>query len=267
MSDELPALPWDRSRRRAVPARIPLSAERIVDAAYTVLDREGFEKLSMRQVAAELGVAVSALYTHVSSKDELFELMYIRLFKDWDLPDPDPAHWRRQVADFARGGLARLRKHRDLARISMIGVPFSPEVLPQMEQLVTLFRVAGLPDRVAGAAGDILSTFIDGYAFEENMWENRRRESAEISWPEMRASLQQFFADLPSDRFPNLVALADHMLPSSEDERFELAVEIIIRGLASFAEEAAEEAGGRSGGSADPGTAGGRGEPDRPGDG
>ncbi|MBG0832325.1 TetR/AcrR family transcriptional regulator [Planomonospora sp. ID67723] len=241
MSDELPALPWDRARRRT-PARIPLTPERIVDAAYTVLDREGYEKLSMRQVATELGVAVSALYTHVSSKDELLELMYLRLFRGWTLPDPDPARWREQVADFAREGLKRLRGHRDLARISMTGVPFSPEVLPQMERLVSLFRVAGLPDRVAGAAGDIISTFIDGFAFEESMLENRRRGSDGLSWPDMRAHLRQFFADLPPDRFPNLIALADHMLPRDEDDRFDLAVEIIIRGLASFAEEAAENA-------------------------
>nr|BFE82973.1 TetR family transcriptional regulator ActII [Planobispora longispora] len=202
MSDELPALPWERSRRRAAPARVPLTAERIVDAAYAVLDREGYEKLSMRQVAAELGVAVSALYTHVSGKDELLELMYIRLFKGWELPEPDPARWREQVADFARESRGRLLEHRDLARISMGGMPFSPDVLPQMERLFSLFRTAGLPDYVAAAAGDIISTFIDGFAYEESMWESRQRESDQTAWPDMRASLRQYFADLPPERFP-----------------------------------------------------------------
>src|SRR4051794_5332230 len=155
MSDELPALPWERSRRGTGPARIPLTRDRIVDAAYVVLDREGYEKLSMRQVAAELGVAVSALYSHVSSKDELFELMYARMFENWSPPEPDPEHWREQVRDYARAGRARLHEHRDLARISMGGVPFSPETLPHLDRILGLFRAGGLPDRVAGAAGDM----------------------------------------------------------------------------------------------------------------
>ncbi|MEV0180151.1 TetR family transcriptional regulator [Streptomyces sp. NPDC050625] len=41
--------------------RAPLSRERVVEAAFTVLDRQGLDGMSMRQVAAELGVTVSAL--------------------------------------------------------------------------------------------------------------------------------------------------------------------------------------------------------------
>ncbi|GII00673.1 TetR/AcrR family transcriptional regulator [Planobispora takensis] len=248
MSEELPALPWDRSRRRAAPVRVPLTPERIVDAAYVVLDREGYDKLSMRQVAAELGVAVSALYTHVSSKDELLELMYLRLFRGWEVPDPDPARWREQVAEFAREGLDRLRRHRDLARISMVGVPFSPEVLPQMEKLVTIFRLAGLPDPVAARAGDLLSTLVDAFAFEESIWQDRYRDSSDFSWTKVSETFQQYFEDLPPDRFPNLSALAPHMVSGSQNDRFDLAVEIVIRGLASFVEEAATagESGDRS---------------------
>ncbi|SNT62706.1 transcriptional regulator, TetR family [Streptosporangium subroseum] len=251
MNDELPALPWERSRRRTAPARIPLTRDRIVDAAYVVLDREGYEKLGMRQVAAELGVAVSALYSHVSSKDELFELMYVRMFDDWDLPEPDPEHWREQVAEYARDGRARLHKHRDMARISMGGIPFGPETLPYMDRILGIFRAGGLPDRVAGAAGDVISTFIDGFALEESMWETRRRESGQNSWAEMRETLERYFEELPPDRFPHLVALSNTMFENSNDDRFDLGIEIIIRGLASFVEEVEKtEAGGSSGTSA-----------------
>jgi TetR/AcrR family transcriptional regulator, tetracycline repressor protein len=248
MSDELPALPWERSRRRTAPARIPLTRDRIVDAAYVVLDREGYEKLGMRQVAAELGVAVSALYSHVSGKDELLELMYVRMFEGWSMPEPDPERWREQIKDYARAGRARLHEHRDLARISMGSVPFGPEMLPHVDRVLGLFRAGGLPDRVAGAAGDMISTFIDGFALEESMWESRRRESGENTWAEMRETLERYFKELPPDRFPNLVALSDSMFDSSNDDRFDLGIEIIIRGLASFVEET--EAGGSSGRSA-----------------
>ncbi|GAA3425190.1 TetR family transcriptional regulator ActII [Streptosporangium nondiastaticum] len=250
MSDELPTLPWERPRGRTRPPRIPLTRDRIVEAAYVVLDREGYDRLSMRMVAAELGVAVSALYAHVSSKDELLELMYSRFFADMDLPDPDPERWREQLRDYARAALAKLRSHRDLARISMGSVPFKPEMLPHMDAILGVFRAAGLPDRVAGAAGDVLSTFVDGFALEESMWQDRYRATDEPTWQGMREALERYFAELPPERFPHLTALSHSMLGRSNDERFDLGVEIIIRGLASFAAEAAatgETGGDRTG--------------------
>ncbi|GAA3114564.1 TetR/AcrR family transcriptional regulator [Streptosporangium carneum] len=251
MSDELPALPWERARRRPGPARVPLTRDRIVEAAFAVLDRVGYEKLSMRQVAAELGVAVSALYAHVNGKDELLELMYLQMYEGWQPPVPDPERWQEQVQEYARTGRAKLHEHRDMARVAMTGFPFSPEALPHIDRLLGLFRAGGLPDRIVGAAGDVLSTFVNGFAFEESMWETRRHESngdthdqsPEENWQEMRETLERYFSELPPERFPNLVALSGIVLDNTNDDRFDLGVEIIIRGLASFAEDASPAAG------------------------
>ncbi|MFC4588380.1 TetR/AcrR family transcriptional regulator [Sphaerisporangium corydalis] len=226
--------PWERSRRRVAPVRVPLTLERITDAAFTVLDREGFERLSMRQVAAELGVAVSALYAHVAGKDELLQQMYNRLFEGYELPDPDPEHWQDQVKDFARQGRERLLAHRDMARISMAHVPFTPELLPHIERLMAIFRAAGLPDAVAAAAGDMISTYMDGFTYEESMWEERRRTTKADSWEEMQATIKGYFDALPPERFPHLVALSGLMFDESNDDRFELGLDIIMRGLASY---------------------------------
>ncbi|WP_214409604.1 TetR/AcrR family transcriptional regulator [Sphaerisporangium fuscum] len=234
--EPVPTPPWERSRKRAAHVRVPLTLERIVDAAYVVLDREGYDRLSMRQVAAELGVAVSALYAHVTSKDELLEHMYHRLFEGFELPPPDPAHWQDQVMDFARGAREKLTAHRDMARISMAYAPFTPELMPHVERLLAIFRTAGMPDRVAATAGDIISTFIDGFAYAESMWEERRRSSEAGTWEEMRESINDYFDSLPPERFPHLVALSSLMFGESNDERFELGMDIIIRGLASYIE-------------------------------
>lgn len=47
----------------------------VVDAALRVLDAHGLENCSMRRVAAELGVQVSALYHHVPDKQTLLAHM------------------------------------------------------------------------------------------------------------------------------------------------------------------------------------------------
>ncbi|MEN3534519.1 TetR/AcrR family transcriptional regulator [Microbispora sp. ZYX-F-249] len=234
---DMPTPPWERPPRRRTPARVPLTRERIVDAAYTVLDREGYDRLSMRQVASELGVAVSALYVHVRDKDELLQLMYNRMFEGYELPEPDPERWQEQIRDFARQGRRRLLSHRDAVKISLGRVPFSPELLPHVEKLLAVFAAAGLPREVMAIAGDLLSTYLDGFVLEEVLWQDRYPESGGKAPQEMREEIEGYFASLPADRFPNLVALADRMVDESNDYRFELGLEILLRGLASYIAE------------------------------
>ncbi|MGW1916821.1 TetR/AcrR family transcriptional regulator [Streptomyces sp. NPDC002076] len=239
-----PPSPWERerpARTHVAPVRMPLSRKRVAEAALTVLDRHGLDGLSMRQVAAELGVAVSALYAHVSSKDDLLELMYTRLFDDYALPAPDPEHWQEQLRDFARAWRRRLLSHRDMARISMGHVPFTAELLPHVEALLAIFRTAGLPDRIAAEAGDLISTYIDGFVLEEGMWRDRAAQHgghaaspARPDWREMTDEMQNYFASLPAQDFPHLRALAGLMVTDSSDERFDIGLEIILRGLASY---------------------------------
>jgi AcrR family transcriptional regulator len=239
-----PPSPWERERpapARVTPARAPLSRERVVDAAFTVLDRQGLDGLSMRQVAAELGVTVSALYAHVSSKDDVLELMYTRLFDDYKPPEADPERWQEEVRAYAREGRRRLLAHRDMARISMAHVPFTAELLPHVEALLGVFRTAGLPDRIAAEASDLISTYIDGFVLEEGMWQDRAAQQntdtsspARPDWREMAGEMQNYFAALPAADFPHLRALAGVMVTDSSDERFDIGLEIILRGLASY---------------------------------
>ncbi|MEU4083317.1 TetR/AcrR family transcriptional regulator [Streptomyces aureus] len=237
-----PPSPWERerpARARVTPAREPLSRERIVEAAFVVLDRSGLDKLSMRQVASELDVAVSALYAYVRSKDDLLELMYTRQFASFTLPEPDPERWQEQVRDYARSWRRILLSHRDMARISMAHVPFTAELLPYVEALLAIFRTAGLPDRIAAEAGDLISTYIDGFVLEEGMWQDRAAEQAggtlaRPDWREMADEMQNYFASLPEGDFPHLRALSGSMVTESSDERFDIGLEIILRGLASY---------------------------------
>jgi len=54
-----------------VEPRIPLSRERILEAAIAIADEEGLEALTMRRLGSELGVQAMSLYNHVANKDDL----------------------------------------------------------------------------------------------------------------------------------------------------------------------------------------------------
>lgn len=59
------------TRSRGVAAG--LSGEAVIAAAAAVAERDGFAGMSLRAVAAELGVSPTAIYHHVAGKDELID--------------------------------------------------------------------------------------------------------------------------------------------------------------------------------------------------
>ncbi|MFE1266999.1 TetR/AcrR family transcriptional regulator [Streptomyces sp. NPDC058757] len=73
--------------------RPPLTSRaQILVAARALIDRDGWEKLTIRRLAAELGVGATTLYHHIRSKDELLLLLvdhHIRQAGRPRLPD-DP---------------------------------------------------------------------------------------------------------------------------------------------------------------------------------
>src|ERR1700727_3057137 len=66
--------------------REPISRDAIVDAALALLDRDGFEALSMRALAEALGTGAASLYWHVSSKDGLLDLVFEKVIGEVGVP-------------------------------------------------------------------------------------------------------------------------------------------------------------------------------------
>jgi TetR/AcrR family transcriptional regulator, tetracycline repressor protein len=59
--------------------REPLTKEKIIETAQALLETDGPDGLSMRLLAAKLGVATTAIYWHVGSKDQLLDALVDRL--------------------------------------------------------------------------------------------------------------------------------------------------------------------------------------------
>jgi DNA-binding transcriptional regulator YhcF (GntR family) len=68
--------------------------DRIVHAAVGIADAEGLEAVSMRRLAAQLGVGAMSLYRYVPGKEALVHLMAEAVFRQHPLPEPGPDGWR-----------------------------------------------------------------------------------------------------------------------------------------------------------------------------
>lgn len=93
------------------------SRAQILAAARRLIDREGWEKLTIRRLAAELGIGSTTLYHHVRDKEDLL-LLLLDEYAD-QIPQPDlPDEPRDRIVE------AAIALHDGLA-----GWPWATEVL------------------------------------------------------------------------------------------------------------------------------------------
>lgn len=108
------ALP-NRDRRAE---RREATRREILDAAWEIARRDGLSAVTLREVAASIGMRSPSLYSHFDSKNAIFDAMFadawIELAAVFDAREPLPAEPRRRLLagaemffDFAVADLAR----------------------------------------------------------------------------------------------------------------------------------------------------------------
>lgn len=111
------------SRDRAGGTRPGLTRERLVRTAIAIADAEGLGAVSMRGVAARLGVAAMAPYRHVRGRDELVLLMADAAYGERGYPANPAGDWRDRLMLGGRTLWSLFRRHPWLAQLGPITRP------------------------------------------------------------------------------------------------------------------------------------------------
>ena len=208
--------------------RPQLTRERVVEEALTVIAHDGADALTMRRLAARLGVVPGALYNHVRNKQQLQDLLLDGVLAEVDL-DLDPAlGWTEQLKALAHRLRQVLEAHPGVAGILKTRDPLGPHSLALAEAFLSPLQTAGFGDREAGLAFFLLLDYTIGFAVNSpatSVNEQRVRDHA------IRSQLHQFFRSLPPDRFPVLVALGEHVWVDNRDQRFTAGLQVLVDGL------------------------------------
>jgi AcrR family transcriptional regulator len=231
-TEGLPEPPWRAARQPS--SRAPLTRQAIVDAALHVLDAEGVDGLSMRRVGEELGAGAASIYWHVRNKDELLQLVFERVMEEAELPPPDPSRWQEQLGALAVQMRAILNRHRDVARISLGRVPTGPTVAVFTEWMFTLLKPVGIPDKVIAYLGDLFGLYVGAFAFEESLGAGSF-DTQGLPPEQFLDMVKDYMRSLPEDRFPYTRQAADLIFASDRDDRYAFGVDLLIRGLQTFA--------------------------------
>lgn len=149
---------------RAVPADggLDLHRDEVVRMGIAIADAEGLGALSMRRIAAELGVSTMALYRYVGGKDALVLQMVDTAMGEFPLTEA-PDGWRDGVAAVARSQWAAYRRHLWLASAVSLGRPqLLPNLLPHTDAVLRALR--GLDKSDALYAAISVFAFVRGVA-------------------------------------------------------------------------------------------------------
>jgi AcrR family transcriptional regulator len=215
--------PFDDQDRRS-----RLTRERVVAEALAVIAKDGVQALTMRGLAARLGVVPGALYHHVRNKQQLHDLLLDSILAEVDCQlDPSLA-WTEQLKVLAHRLRAVLEQHPGVAGILKTRDPLGPHSLVLAEAFLAPLQAAGFGDHGAGLAFFLLVDYTIGFAVSSPptaVNEQRVRD------PATRSQLHQFFRSLPPKRFPALVALGEHVWLDNRDERFTAGLDMLVDGL------------------------------------
>jgi AcrR family transcriptional regulator len=223
----VPDPPWWRMRGEPGRDRRPLTRDAIVEAALALLERDGLQGLSMRRLAQELGAGAASLYWHVGDKEELLSLLLDRIVGEAEVPEPDPENWQRTVKELARSNRRLFSQRRDAAQLSLGRIPAGPNSLPVLERNLAVLTASGLPPRVIAYAADMLALFVGAFAYEESIRSDDQASPEQIG---------AYWASLPPEQFPVITRLAGDLTAGGAEERFEFAIELLVRGLEAMAD-------------------------------
>ena len=179
MSDEVI---WRRPARSSRGPRPTRSRDEIVSAAVELADADGIEAVSMRQVAASVGLGTMSLYRYVPTKSDLVDLMLDAVSGEYELPEAPSGDWREDLRGLARQGHAIMRRHPWLPHVVITRPSMGPNVLRYTEFCLVALEPANLePGRALEVVAAVNAT-VASYAANElgaaATSENRRESAA-----------------------------------------------------------------------------------------
>ena len=215
--------------------RTLITRDELAETAVRIADTEGFDALSMRRLAQDLGVGTMSLYHYVRNKDELLSLVIDAVLGELVLPPGEslPDHWRPALTVLAQRSHDTLRRHPwvlDILDDPAIG----PNNLRHFDETLQAVATIDLPlaDRL-----DIASA-VDEFVFGFCVMERMSDHSGEDAHRDMAGYIT---ALLETDDYPALKATIDDVgfdafwntmtESSASPERFERHLQRLLDGI------------------------------------
>jgi AcrR family transcriptional regulator len=210
--------------RGASTKKVPLSKDRIVQAAAALADAGGFESLSMRNLAEELGAAPMALYRHVANKEDLLDGMVDVVFGEM-YPPAIGGDWKTELRERGVSARAALRRHPWAIGLMETRMHPGPASAVHHNATMGCLREAGFPFREAVHAYNLLDSYTYGFALQE--------KTIPFETPEESAEMAKATVGEQEAEYPYLAEVVVELGKRGYDytEQFEFGLDFILDGF------------------------------------
>lgn len=195
-----------------------LNLSTIATAALTVVDREGLIALSMRSVAAELGMSTMSLYRYVERREQLERLVVDLVLADVDTVVSARATWANRIRLLARRVRDAVAEHPGVVPLLMLHRHTSTSVMRCAEAFLKPLTDAGIRGRHRVVALRTLVSYVLGALQAQHLSPLPGQGTATL-------------AALPAGTFPLLSETARYAAKVTPREEFEQGLDAVLSGL------------------------------------
>jgi TetR/AcrR family transcriptional regulator, tetracycline repressor protein len=193
----------------------------VLDAATRLVEQQGVAALSMRKLAAELGVAVTSIYWHVGNREALLEELVQEMVHGLDTLPARGSTPTARVMSLAVELRRVLREHPHLIGLVNERGLTPAMFLPSQRTLVAEISAAGLRGARAAEAVRALQYHVIGFILVERHTDRS---------PEQHPSAEELWLAEP---VPDAALAGALATPVDADRLFAVSTEALVRSLLS----------------------------------
>jgi AcrR family transcriptional regulator len=207
--------------------RLPLSKERVLQAALDLADQGGSDAVSMRKLGQVLGVDAMSLYHHVRDKDDILDGIIDLVVGEIDPPASD-TDWKTAMRGRVMAARAVMLRHPWAPRVIESRATPGPATMRYMESVLAILRDGGFSIDLAHHAMHVLGSRVLG--FNQELFDDSGAASID---PEMAAVMARQLAGA----YPNIAELTQAISHEGglggcdDDVEFAFGLDLILTGL------------------------------------
>lgn len=210
----------------AASGRPALSRERVIQAAVALADADGVEGLTIRKLAAELGVKPMTIYYYVPTKEAIVDGMVDLVFSEIALP-PTDTDWKTAMRQRSTSARSVLAAHPWATPLMESRRTPGPATLRHHDAVIGCLRAGGLSIEMTAHAYALIDAFVYGFALQE-------ASLPATAGDDMTDLAQSISGAMPAGDYPHLMELTeDHVLQPGYDFglEFDFGLDLILDGL------------------------------------
>ena len=153
-----------------------ISKEQIVQAAIVILNRDGIDRLTIRELAKELNIKSASLYWHFDGKQELYSAITEHLCTHFDMPEKTD-NTQEYLEKIFQTYRAMLLTVRDSSKVFENAIPNTPRLVAIIHEISEKLLEIGVKRENLMTICNLLNNYVLSFTADEMRFKNTPHET------------------------------------------------------------------------------------------